>query len=98
MRQNMKKKRFDPTIDWTITLLPLGIIAVISVVLMLFPETAGSITGMLREVFVINWVSSILYWVWAFYLLQSDWHSPDMETSGLEIWKNPDTIILAGVQ
>lgn len=52
INQNIKKKRFDPSIDWTITLLPLGIIAVISVVLMLFPETAGNITGMLREVFV----------------------------------------------
>lgn len=48
----MNKFKFDKSIDWTITLLPLVIIGVLSGLLMVFPESAALVVGELRSFFV----------------------------------------------
>lgn len=51
MKERMDKKR-KHGIDWTLTLAPLGIIALLSGLLVLFPGKAAEMIGILRETFV----------------------------------------------
>ncbi len=46
------KFKFDKSIDWVITLIPLLIILVLSAVLVAFPQTSGEVIAFLRSLFV----------------------------------------------
>lgn len=48
----MKKLKIDKTVDWTITLVPLVIIGILSVLLICFPDVSGRILTILRSIFV----------------------------------------------
>lgn len=54
MKKSMDKmdKKSGYGIDWTLTLVPLGLIALLSVLLLAFPEQAAGTLGRLRDVFV----------------------------------------------
>lgn len=52
MKKNMKKINKEGSIDWMITIVPLVIIAILSALLMCFPQQASNVVGFLRSIFV----------------------------------------------
>lgn len=52
MTENMETNKKQQKTDWVITLVPLCIILILSVLLMCFPERSAQIVGFLRNVFV----------------------------------------------
>lgn len=66
MTENMETNKKQQKTDWVITLVPLCIILILSVLLMCFPERSAQIVGFLRNVFV-NDLGFFLYFIRTFY-------------------------------